>query len=513
MARFKSLSLLALVATLAPAARADPYNTFDGPGFPACNEVAAVYHPTTIDEMAVIVKNASAAGVPVRASGKGHMWYDTMCTDDPNTVIVVTEALAGFSNFTAPDESGTGSVVIEAGVTFFELADYLHAHNTSIGYSLVNWNITVAGALAMGAHRTALSQPAVVAGAALAMDILLANGTFVHLSQAEHGDTDDWKAATTSLGLLGIISRVTVKIFPEFKLSVNQKILSEDEVLNGDIFGLINPYPTANFWWWPGQKKFHYRTYDIVPNEDSGEGFQSTFSVSAFEGNTAKTLLEGGAKSSTVNLLTETTFFTIWSAPNYHDKNTDIPILFWPVTGWSYDSLIGGLYPNTLPEWDYDLHGKTLELAFPVTMANAMLKRVREKFDEAEDNGHLMTSTYRSGINIKFGQKFDDLLGQTSTLPQNTDADWSKGTIMFDFPSYLPNSGVRYNEPFYADLAETLVNEFPARPHWTKNTREVYQNSLKNLDPEILSRFAAVRERFDPNKTFASIVGQIIGVV
>ncbi len=34
--------------------------------------------------------------------------------------------------------------------------------------------------------------------------------------------------------------------------------LSEDDVLNGDIFGLINPYPTANFWWWPGQKKFHY---------------------------------------------------------------------------------------------------------------------------------------------------------------------------------------------------------------------------------------------------------------
>lgn len=29
---------------------------------------------------------------------------DTMCTDDPNTVIVVTEGLSGISNFTAPDE-------------------------------------------------------------------------------------------------------------------------------------------------------------------------------------------------------------------------------------------------------------------------------------------------------------------------------------------------------------------------------------------------------------------------
>ena len=76
----------------------------------------------------------------------------------------------------------------------------------------------------MGAHRSALSQPADVAGAAAAIDLLLANGTFVHLSEAEHGDTDDWRAATTSLGLLGIIARVTVKIFPEFKLAADQKM-------------------------------------------------------------------------------------------------------------------------------------------------------------------------------------------------------------------------------------------------------------------------------------------------
>ena len=192
------------------------------------------------------------------------------------------------------------------------------------------------------------------------------------------------------------------------------------------------------------------RTYEVVPNDASGEGFQSTFSVSSFEGNTAKTLLENGANSSLINLSTETLFFSIWYAPNFHDKNSDIAALFWPVNGWSYDSLIGGLYPNTKPEWDYNLRGKTLELAFPVTQANAMLQRIRELFDESEQGGHLMTSTYRSGINIKFGQVFDDLLSQTSTLPKNTDADWSKGTIMFDFPTYLPDSGVRYNEPFCA---------------------------------------------------------------
>ena len=47
------------------------FNTFDGPGFPACYAVAAVYDPGTIDEAVAIVKNASSYGVPVRASGVG----------------------------------------------------------------------------------------------------------------------------------------------------------------------------------------------------------------------------------------------------------------------------------------------------------------------------------------------------------------------------------------------------------------------------------------------------------
>jgi hypothetical protein len=49
-----------------------------------------------------------------------------------------------------------GSVMIEVCVTFFELADYLHARNASIGYVLWNWNMAVAGAVAMGAHRSSL---------------------------------------------------------------------------------------------------------------------------------------------------------------------------------------------------------------------------------------------------------------------------------------------------------------------------------------------------------------------
>lgn len=35
------------------------------------------------------------------------------------------------------------------------------------------------------------------------------------------------------------------------------------------------------------------------------------------------------------------------------------------------------------------------------------------------------------------------------------------------------------------NLANTLVKEFPCRPHWTKNTRDVLKCSVKNLDADV----------------------------
>lgn len=126
------------------------------------------------------------------------------------------------------------------------------------------------------------------------------------------------------------------------------------------------------------------------------------------------TLLNNGQNASLPNFFSESVFYALWSAPNFHgeplhtrrvyvnqiyrtcpDKKTDIALLFWPVYGYAYDVLIGGLYPNTLPEWDYDLHGKTLELAVPVAQANKLLKRVRQLIDQAAAAGKPVTSTYR----------------------------------------------------------------------------------------------------------------------
>ncbi|KAI5867667.1 FAD-binding domain-containing protein [Durotheca rogersii] len=438
---------------------AEPYNTFDGEGFPACNNVTTVHNATSVNDIVSLVKRAAANGTPVRASGNGHMWYDTMCSDNLDTVIIRTEFVNRISNLVLEEGAKSRTVEIEAGVTFLQFAEYLHANNASMGYTLVNWNITMAGAVAMGGHRSAIREDSMVAAGVLSLDIV-------------NGDGE-----------------------------------SSPSLLQG-------AFTCNTSQWWPYLRKFHWRYYDKVPLDLSNqEGFQNTFSTTDFQAFTAKAILEDRKYLMTSNMLFEATAFALWSSPNFREKKTQKAINQWPVYGWNYDVLIGGPYPDQKPEWEYGMHGATLELAFPVVLANKMLKRVRQAFDEEAAEGIIMTSTYRSGINIKFGRAYYDFLGQV-TYNTSDGADWSKGAIMFDFPSFKPTigDGKRFNEDFYRRLAKTLIDEFPARPHWTKNTRAVFANATKNIDPSHLAQFRAVREKFDPWGTFKSIVGEILGL-
>ncbi|KAG8836850.1 hypothetical protein FRB91_008436, partial [Serendipita sp. 411] len=164
--------LACLVPLLTQSVRALVVNTFDGEGFPTCANVAQILYPTSVDEVVSIVKGAAASNTPVRALGGGHSWYNTSCSDDPKTVVFKTEYLNKISNLNMQE----GTVDIEAGVTFLQLANWLHQQNASIGYTLVNWNITIAGAIAMGAHRSSLREDSMVAAGALSLDIVNGKG-------------------------------------------------------------------------------------------------------------------------------------------------------------------------------------------------------------------------------------------------------------------------------------------------------------------------------------------------
>lgn len=173
----------------------------------------------TQPQVASIVKAAAANGANIRATGEGHMCYDTMCADVP-TEIIRTELVNNITDFNLTEGAESGTVVVEGGVTFFQLADYLQERGANIGTGLINWNITLGGSVAMGAHTSSLGSDSVVVGGVSEMDIIDGSGNIRTVARDE--SSDEWLAASTLLGLLGSIARLKMKIYPETVLWANQ---------------------------------------------------------------------------------------------------------------------------------------------------------------------------------------------------------------------------------------------------------------------------------------------------
>jgi FAD/FMN-containing dehydrogenase len=216
MLGIRSLALLSLAPFWRGVRAGSVFNTFDGEGSPACYNVVEVHNATSIEEIQELVRDAKSRGLRVRAGAKGHMWYDTQCSDE-ETVIIRTEFVNDISDLNMDE----GHVTIESGVTFFQLAEWLHERGANIGTGLVNWNISLGGCVAMGAHRTSLREDAVVVGGVLELDIIDGNGDIRHVVRDE--ESEEWLAASTSLGLLGIISKMKLKVFPETKVYADQR--------------------------------------------------------------------------------------------------------------------------------------------------------------------------------------------------------------------------------------------------------------------------------------------------
>jgi len=107
------------------------------------------------------------------------------------------------------------TVTIEAGMTYGQLAPYLHQN----GFALHNLaslpHISVAGACSTATHGSG-EKNGNLSTAVSALEIVLASGEVRTLSRAKDGET--FKGAVVGLGALGVITKITLDLQPTFMM-------------------------------------------------------------------------------------------------------------------------------------------------------------------------------------------------------------------------------------------------------------------------------------------------------
>lgn len=201
------------------------------------------FRPRHVAEPKVEVDLAAAvrqAGGHVRFPGSGHSFAPLNQTDG---TLIDLSAFTGLKGFDPDRETAT----IAAATPMWGIGSLLHP----LGYALKNMSDvdrqTLGGAAATGTHGTGRTLGSISADIA-SFRLLLGTGEVLHCSPDENPEI--YNAGRVSLGTLGVMTEIDVRVRPIYKLQRKYFLHPVNELFR-QLDGLANANRHFEFFWFP----------------------------------------------------------------------------------------------------------------------------------------------------------------------------------------------------------------------------------------------------------------------
>ena len=402
----------------------------------------SISYPTTEIDVVQIVQRAVAAGHRVRVVGSGHSWTPLVATDE---TLVSLDNMQGIIAINASKQTAR----VKAGTKIRTLAQGLLAQ----GWSLENFGDidrqSIVGAMITGTHGTGLTFGC-LATQAVAFRLVTASGAIIEVNKSE--DAPLFRHVQISLGLLGIVTEVTLRIVPAHRLHVVRRRAQLEDVLCDLGAYLTNRH--FQMYWFPG----------------------------------------------TQSVLTESM------------NMTDRPVNHGGIRRWFHDDVQGKYAPWTIcqlvarvPElagWFSRLSGRTIRGSeFSDVNYQILVSERPIKFYDMEYSFPLS----RFGDVIRCMQAAMKEKGLTENFPtvcrftQSDDISLSPANGRDSAHISVHSCGQRPYPHYLAEM-ERVFSEFGGRPHWAKFHSQGLPELLR-LFPQ-LNSFLTVRSQMDPDGRF-----------
>lgn len=199
-----------------------------------------VHHPTAVDDIRRIVRDAQPQGRQVHAAGTRHS-FSTVA--DTSGDLVSMERM----NRVLDIDHAERTVTVEAGIRYGDLCPVLEASGLALGNLPSLPHITVAGAVSTGTHGSGDLLPNLSA-AVMALEMVDASGEIVRLTRDHDGER--LAGAVVALGALGVVTSVTLAVEPTFEVAQDVFVdLPFDEVVEhlDEVMGTtdsVSPFTT-----------------------------------------------------------------------------------------------------------------------------------------------------------------------------------------------------------------------------------------------------------------------------
>jgi FAD-linked oxidoreductase len=215
------------------------------------------HEPVGTDEIRTVVRQVAERRGRLTMLGSGHSWSAVARPDD--------EALSlarhtGGATFDAKEST----ITVRAGTRLRDVNELLAAQGLALSSLGTSAAQTVAGAIATATHGSGArygNLSTLVRG----LELVTAGGGVVSIS--ERRNADQLPAARASLGLLGVVSSVTLACEPAFNLRLVERPSPLDAVL-GDLDRHVAEHDYFKFWWWPHTEAARTWEYDRTSEPD-----------------------------------------------------------------------------------------------------------------------------------------------------------------------------------------------------------------------------------------------------
>jgi FAD/FMN-containing dehydrogenase len=214
-----------------------------------CAAPRIVVKPGSIAELRAAVVEAARCGETVRVAGAGHSFAPLCITE--GTVLDLSR-LAGVERI----DPETGEATIWAGTRIADLGEPLLAQGRALANQGDIDRQAIAGAVSTGTHGTGRKYGSFSA-AVRALELMRPGGELVMIDAAE---PERLRAASLSLGLLGVLTRVTMATVPAYKLRERTRSLPFDDCLDRFLLEEASRR-NAEFWWLPAHDRCVLKTF------------------------------------------------------------------------------------------------------------------------------------------------------------------------------------------------------------------------------------------------------------
>ena len=201
---------------------------------------AAIEHPRGTEEVALLVKQAAAAGRRVKAVGAAHSFTGAAATDG---VLVKLDRMDGL----VAADAATGLVTVQAGIPLHRLNQVL----AQAGLAMSNLGDidrqSIAGATSTATHGTGQSFGG-LATQIRGLEIVTGAGEVLTCSATDNAEV--FESARVGIGALGIVTAVTLQCEPAFTLVADERPMPLAEVMERlDDLAADNAH--FEFYWFP----------------------------------------------------------------------------------------------------------------------------------------------------------------------------------------------------------------------------------------------------------------------